>query len=249
MAFSRLTEGLFLTRLAWQIFLLSQLAAFAATLQAHGLLLNCRSRQSKMSKDAQWVRQCPADFVSDVETSMSSLCALKGHRIGTLSSPWSVKSQDSQVASVTAKKHIKRQFLEIIWVIWNPRWKYVNIQIRSSWFKFHGVEILSEHACQQIRVEGLEKNYRKLWLRQAKDMSQEISVASSKFWEISGRLSILFYTICYTILYTIYIFILYYCTLLAFVSAVQELLGLELLRSSGTLHFETQKALTRLGHG
>lgn len=147
------------------------------------------------------------------------------------------------------KKHIKRQFLEIIWVIWNPRWKYVNIQIRSSWFKFHGVEILSEHACQQIRVEGLEKNYRKLWLRQAKDMSQEISVASSKFWEISGRLSILFYTICYTILYTIYIFILYYCTLLAFVSAVQELLGLELLRSSGTLHFETQKALTRLGHG
>lgn len=45
-------------------------------------------------------------------------------------------------------------------------------------------------------VEGLEKNYRKLWLRQAKDMSQ-------------------------------------------------ELLGLELLRSSGTLHFETQKAFRR----
>jgi hypothetical protein len=207
-----------------------------------------------MSKDAQWVRLSCRFCVRRRDVDV--ITALKGHRIGTLSSPWSVKSQDSQVASVTAKKHIKRQFLEIIWVIWNPRWKYVNIQIRSSWFKFHGVEILSEHACQQIRVEGLEKNYRKLWLRQAIDMSQEISVASFDKSQVdlvyfSILYAILLYTTLYyfILLYTIYIFILYYCTLLAFVSAVQELLGLELLRSSGTLHFETQKALTRLGHG
>ena len=105
-------------------------------------------------------------------------------------------------------------------------------------------------------MEGLEKNYRKLWLRQAKDMSQEISVASFDKSQVdlvyfSILYAILLYTTLYyfILLYTIYIFILYYCTLLAFVSAVQELLGLELLRSSGTLHFETQKALTRLGHG
>ena len=123
-----------MTRLAWQNFLLLQLSCSFRSNNSAG------SRPTFKLLSQQAVEQILS--VRRRQTSMSSLL-WKVTALGCFPAPevWRAKIAKWRDSEKTHKKTISWDHL-----IWNPRWKYVNIQIRSSWFKFHGVEIFSEHA-------------------------------------------------------------------------------------------------------